>query len=119
MQSATSKDVSKRFMSAMMMELIARRFRALGAPCRLRILQELEMGERTVSELVTELDGSPANVSKHLKILYETGLVSRRRIGSFTSYGISDPAVLQLCTSVCHSEAQKRELELRELVGTY
>jgi len=100
-----------------MIELIARRFRALGEPYRLRILQKLQMGEKTVGELVTELDGNQSNVSKHLKIMYETGLVSRRRLGMSVSYAISDPTIFQLCSLVSRSEAQRREQELEELSG--
>ena len=104
-------------MSMTLMELIARRFRALGEPLRLRILQALEAGEKTVSELVAYLDGNHSNVSKHLKILHETGLVSRRRSGLTVSYAISDPTVFQLCTLVRSSEACKRTRELEALVA--
>lgn len=75
------------------------------------------MGEKTVGELVTELDGNQSNVSKHLKIMYETGLVSRRRLGMSVSYAISDPTIFQLCSLVSRSEAQRREQELEELSG--
>lgn len=100
-----------------MIERIARRFQALGEPNRLRILEKLEMGEKTVGELVTQLDGNQSNISKHLKILYETGLVSRRRLGMSVCYAISDPTVFQLCSLVSRSETQRREQELEEPSG--
>ena len=56
-------------MSDKMLDLVARRFRTLGEPYRLRILQELEVGEKSVGELVAALDGNQPNVSKHLQIL--------------------------------------------------
>jgi DNA-binding transcriptional ArsR family regulator len=102
-------------MSDKMMELIARRFRTLGEPYRLRLIQELEKGERSVGELVEALDGNQSNVSKHLQILYDAGLVSRRRAGTSVLYAISDPMVLKLCELVCRSEAEKSRLEHEEL----
>src|SRR5437762_13201876 len=63
-------------------ELIAERFRILGEPIRIRILQELENGERNVSELVAAIGSSQPNVSKHLRILQESGVVGRRQEGN-------------------------------------
>jgi DNA-binding transcriptional ArsR family regulator len=100
-----------------MMELIARRFRTLGEPYRLRILQELETGEKTVGRLVARLDGNQPNVSKHLQILHEAGLVSRRRTGTSILYAISDPMVFKLCDLVCRSETRKSRREFEELNG--
>ena len=61
-----------------MTELVAKRFRALGEPTRLRILQALEDGEKRVTDIVTLLAGSQPNISKHLKALCQEGLVDRR-----------------------------------------
>ncbi len=102
-------------MSEKMLDLIARRFRMLGEPYRLRILQELEAGERAVGELVAALDGNQSNVSKHLQILHDARLVSRRRDGVSIVYAISDPMVFHLCELMCRSEAQKSKRELEEL----
>jgi len=100
-----------------MLELIARRFRILGEPLRLRILQELETGQKTVNELVSELNGNQPNVSKHLQILSDGGLVSRRREGTSIVYAISDPMVFKLCELVCKSESKKSKREFEELHG--
>jgi DNA-binding transcriptional ArsR family regulator len=94
-----------------MMELIARRFRTLGEPYRLRLIQQLEKGERSVGELVQALDGNQSNVSKHLQVLYDAGLVSRRRDGTSVLYAIGDPMVLKLCELVCKSEVEKYVLD--------
>ena len=56
------------------LELVAARFRAMGEPLRLRILQELEGGERSVSALAESVESTQPNVSKHLKILQDAGL---------------------------------------------
>lgn len=104
-------------MSDKMLGLVARRFRTLGEPYRLRILQELEAGEKSVGELVTALDGNQPNVSKHLQILSDAGLIGRRREGTSIFYAISDPMVFKLCALVCSSEAKKSRREFEELAG--
>lgn len=98
-----------------MLALVARRFRTLGEPLRLRILQLLQRGELTVGELVDSLDGNQPNVSKHLAILHDAGLVSRRRDGTSVLYAISDPMVFRLCDLVCRSETKKSRRDFEEL----
>lgn len=100
-----------------MMDLVARRFRTLGEPYRLRLLQELEAGERTVNELVHSMDGNQPNVSKHLQILHDAGLVSRRREGTSIFYTICDPMVFKLCDLVCRSETRKSKRDFEALTG--
>jgi DNA-binding transcriptional ArsR family regulator len=102
-------------MTDKMLDLVARRFRTLGEPYRLRILQVLESGERSVGELVSELEGNQSNVSKHLQILFDGGLVERRRLGNTILYAISDPMVFSLCELVCRNTADRSRQELAEL----
>jgi len=109
--------MARQAMSDKMLGLVARRFRTLGEPYRLRILQELEAGEKSVGELVTALDGNQPNVSKHLQILSDAGLIGRRREGTSIFYAISDPMVFKLCALVCSSEAKKSRREFEELAG--
>lgn len=104
-------------MSDKMLDVVARRFRTLGETYRLRILQELEAGEQSVGELVAALDGNQPNVSKHLQILFDAGLIGRRRKGTSIFYAISDPMVFKLCALVCSSEAEKSRREFEELAG--
>lgn len=98
-----------------MISLIARRFHMLGEPFRLRLLQVLESGEKTVGELALDIDGKQPNVSKHLQMMYEAGLVSRRREGTSIYYGIADPMVIKLCQLVCKSTVQRAQVQLDEL----
>ena len=107
----------KQAMSEKMLDLVARRFRTLGEPYRLRLLQELEAGEKSVGELVAALDGNQPNVSKHLQILCDAGLIGRRRRGTSIFYAISDPMVFKLCALVCSSEAKKSRREFEALAG--
>mgnify|MGYP001605213492 CR=1 FL=1 len=97
--------------------LIAKRFRTLGEPFRLRLLQVLEPGEKTVNELVLALHGNQPNISKHLSILHEAGLVSRRREGTSIYYAIGDPFVFHLCELVCRNAAQKSREEYAQLTA--
>lgn len=63
------------------MKSMARVFTALGEPMRLRILDALSTGERSVNELVAAIGTSQPNVSKHLSVLVNAGMVRRRRNG--------------------------------------
>lgn len=81
--------------------LIADRFKALGEPVRLRLLNELRHGEKTVTELVYQTGFGQANVSKHLHVLYSAGLVARRRVGPFAYYAIADDRIYALCDIMC------------------
>lgn len=89
------------------LELVAARFRVLGEPLRLRLLQRLMDGECSVSELAATLQTSQPNVSKHLKQLQESGLVSRRQEGTQAFYAVADDSVFALCDLVC-SRLQER-----------
>jgi ArsR family transcriptional regulator len=81
--------------------LVAERFRTLGEPMRLRLLQALRDGERSVGELVEETGAGQANVSKHLQLLHRMGFVQRRKEGTTALYRIADPNVFKLCELVC------------------
>ncbi len=109
----------QQILSQKMIDVIARSFRTLGEPFRLRILQELEIGEKSVGELVESLNGNQSNVSKHLRILFDAGLITRRRNGTSIVYSISDPMVFKLCALVCHSETEKSRRELKELASPF
>ena len=86
------------------LEMVAARFKVLAEPLRLRILQELEArGEMSVSELTEAVGATQPNVSKHLRILQDQGLVGRRQAGNTVFCFIADPSVLALCDAVCGS----------------
>jgi len=83
------------------LELVAARFRAMGEPLRLRLLQQLEGGELSVSTLADSVESTQPNVSKHLKILQDAGLVNRRQQGTTVYYSIADEMVFELCEMIC------------------
>lgn len=100
-----------------LVELIAERFRALSEPTRIKLLDRLRDGEATVQDL-TEVTGSTQqNVSKHLGVLRQAGIVRRRREGNFVHYWIADEGVFALCEDVCGSLRRQLD-ELREVVGS-
>ncbi len=99
-----------------LVELIAKRFRAIGEPLRIRLLDSLREGEATVNELADALGASQQNVSKHLTVLADAGIVERRKEGTRAYYAIADDTVLGLCEDVCGS-VQARLQTLTALVG--
>ena len=98
-----------------LVELIARRFRVIGEPMRIRLLDRLRAGEATVNELSEALGASQQNVSKHLVVLAEVGILGRRKAGTHVYYRIVDGSVFALCEQVCGS-VQEQLRALSELV---
>ena len=86
---------------APLVELIAERFRVLGEPMRIRLLDRLRDGDATVGELQEALGASQQNVSKHLGVLLEAGVVRRTKRGTSSLYAIADEGVCDLCEQVC------------------
>ncbi len=99
------------------LELIAERFRLLGDPVRLRLLQSLEGGERSVADLVATSGAAQASVSKHLQLLLHGGLVQRRRQGMYVYYSVADARVFEICDVVCGSLTAYLARELEQLGG--
>jgi DNA-binding transcriptional ArsR family regulator len=84
-----------------LVDLIAQRFRVLGEPSRIRLLDQLRNGEASVQELTEALGASQQNVSKHLGVLHGAGILGRRKDGNRVLYSIADPGVFDLCEHVC------------------
>jgi DNA-binding transcriptional ArsR family regulator len=99
-----------------LVELIARRFRVIGEPMRIRLLDRLRDGEATVQDLGHGLGASQQNVSKHLQVLLEAGIVVRRKQGNRAYYSIADESVFELCEQVCGS-VERQAAELSSLVA--
>ncbi|HEU5183802.1 MAG TPA: metalloregulator ArsR/SmtB family transcription factor, partial [Gemmatimonadaceae bacterium] len=68
-------------MTPELLAIVAERFKAIGEPVRLQILNALRDGEMTVTELVDETGLGQGNVSKHLQLLHGLGFVTRRKEG--------------------------------------
>lgn len=98
-----------------LVDLIARRFRAMGEPMRIRLLDRLQDGEATVNELAEAVGGSQQNLSKHLNVLADVGIVGRRKDGTRVYYRIVDDSVLSICETVCGG-VQRQLAELQDIL---
>ena len=96
------------------MEQVAAFFQALAEPTRLRILNLLRDGERNVGEIAQLTGFTPANVSRHLSLLAERGMVARESRGTSVWYRIADASIFELCDLVCGSIARSYEQTARE-----
>ena len=99
-----------------LVELIAQRFRVIGEPTRIRILDALRDGPLTVNELTAALGGTQQNVSKHVGVLAQAGIVDRARAGNHVRCSIADPSVFELCEIVCGG-LRRKVTELEELLA--
>ncbi|MGB0121139.1 MAG: metalloregulator ArsR/SmtB family transcription factor [Solirubrobacterales bacterium] len=84
-----------------LVEMISQRFRVIGEPMRIRLLDTLRDGDKTVTELVEALDASQQNVSRHLGVLHQAGIVGRSKDGNFVRYSITDESIFAICEMVC------------------
>jgi len=94
---------------ALLLADVAERFRLLGDPVRLRLLNELmARDEAAVHDLAEATDQSHQNTSKHLRKLADAGLVASRRAGVEAVYHVADPSLPALCLLVCGSVRDRR-----------
>jgi DNA-binding transcriptional ArsR family regulator len=84
-----------------LVELIAQRFRVIGDPTRIRILDALRDGPLTVNELAEALGTTQQNVSKHLGVLAAANVVGREKEGNRVRCFIADDSIFELCELVC------------------
>jgi DNA-binding transcriptional ArsR family regulator len=101
---------------APLVERIAERFRVLGEPMRIRLLEAMLDGEKSVTELQELTGASQQNVSQHLGVLLRARIVGRRKEGNFSLYSIADPVVWALCEQVSEGLRQEAE-QLEGLLG--
>jgi DNA-binding transcriptional ArsR family regulator len=96
-----------------LIDLIAYRFRVLAEPMRIKLLDRLREGPATVQDLQEATGASQQNVSKHLGVLTQAGLVHRQKEGNFARYSVADEGVFRLCEEVCGGlRRQLTELDL-------
>ena len=82
---------------------------------RIRLLERLRDGEATVGELSEATSASQQNVSKHLAVLADAGILGRRKEGNRVYYRIVDEGVFALCEQVCGSVRE----QLRSLKSSW
>ncbi|MBF2047871.1 MAG: ArsR/SmtB family transcription factor [Leptolyngbya sp. IPPAS B-1204] len=88
---------------------VADYFSVLSEPMRLRILNLLRDGEKCVQDLVEATETSQANVSKHLKVMLQAGILNRRSEGTSAYYSVADDLSYELCHLVCDRLASRIE----------
>jgi len=100
-------------------ELHAEVCRTLGSAARIEILNALRDGEKTVSELTEALGLRQANVSQHLAVLRQRGVVVTRKKGTSIYYRVSNPKIIQACELMRQVlvEQLKEGEELRKLAA--
>ena len=101
------------------MGMVADFFKVLSESSRLQILCALKTGTKNVSEIIEITGLGQANVSKHLKILAQSGIVSRQQKGISVYYDISNPFIFELCELVCNSlviQIEQQSQPLQEFV---
>jgi DNA-binding transcriptional ArsR family regulator len=98
--------------------LVAARFRALGDPSRLKIVNRLMNGELGVQDLLHETRLSQTNLSRHLGVLRQAGILERRSVGNRAFYRIGDPTLVEVCRIVCGSLAEQLAEDLEGFEGT-
>jgi DNA-binding transcriptional ArsR family regulator len=108
MKDETPQEASLAFESA------AELFGVLSTPARLRIIGALCSGEKNVSQLLNQIEVSQPNMSRHLNVLFQAGVVAKRRSGSQRFYRIADESVVQVCKAVCSQVGQGSSLKERK-----
>lgn len=107
---------AKELLPPLLIDRVARRFKLLSEPVRLKLLSVLfTEGEMTVQELVEASGQQQANVSKHLNLMAKEGILSRNKEGLFVYYAIQDSTVQGLCLLVTSRIRQEIEQEQRRL----
>lgn len=82
-------------------EMVSRYFSVLSDPTRLSILHTLCDGERSVGDIVSATGSTQTNISRHLKLMHDAGLLLRRKEGTLVFYKVSNESTVDLCRGVC------------------
>lgn len=98
-----------------MLEAAADRFRALSETGRLRLLEFLCLGPKSVTELAEATGQSHANASKHLAVLASAGFVERKREGNRVLYRLTDDTTVSLCSVICDHVVRTAEADLAKI----
>ena len=98
--------MAKKALDDRALQHIATYFRALSEPLRLKILNALREREHNVGELTELCECTQANVSKHLSLLAQAGIVERETRGTSVYYHIADARIYEICDLVCGQLAE-------------
>ncbi len=102
------------------LKLMADFFKVLSETSRLHIICSLKYGSKNVTEIIEATGLGQANVSKHLKVLTQAGIVAREQKGVSAYYKIANPFIFDLCRLVCNSlvvQLEQQNKPLQELTA--
>ena len=88
-------------LQAQVFEQAAALFAVLATPVRLRVLSALCVREKSVNELLLEIDTTQPNLSQHLAVLHRSGILAKRKEGTQVIYRVQNEQAVALCRSVC------------------
>ena len=86
-------------------DAVASYFSVLSEPTRLRIMHALCETEKSVSQIVEEIGSTQTNASRHLSLMYRSGVLARRKEGSQVYYRVADASMVEICRTVCNQIA--------------
>lgn len=92
-------------------EEVANYFSLLCEPTRLKILNSVCQGEKSVGEIVIAVDSTQANVSRQINLLYRGKILARRKEGTQVFYRIDDQKTLSMCQTVCGEISERLGLD--------
>jgi len=104
-----------KYLSSEISHLIANRFKVLAEPIRLEILHFLGSDERTVNEIAQSIGATQPNVSKHLKLMQEAGILGRRQEKNKVYYSVADTNIFSICDTVCNLVKEQVENQMKIL----
>jgi DNA-binding transcriptional ArsR family regulator len=96
-------------------DAVAAYFSILSEPTRLKIMHTISHEERSVNQIVDEVGATQTNISRHLNLMHRGGVVTRRKDGNQVFYRIADPAMVEICRTVCARIAGS--IEQRQLLS--
>jgi DNA-binding transcriptional ArsR family regulator len=104
-------ELLRREQSEELFEEVANYFSLLCEPTRLKILNSVCKGEKSVGEIVIAVDSTQANISRQINLLYRGKILARRKEGTQVFYRIEDQKTLTMCQSVCSEIAGRMGIE--------
>ena len=94
---------------SLVFESAAALFAVLATPMRLRVLSAVCNQEKSVSQLLLEINTTQPNLSQHLAVLSRTGVLAKRKVGTQVFYRVQSEKAVALCRSVCTQIAIEME----------
>ena len=101
------RDQLRKEQSEVLFEEVAHYFSLFSEPTRLKILNSVCSGEKSVGDIVIAVESTQANVSRQINMLYRAKILARRKEGTLVFYRIEDAKTLAMCQTVCNEMATR------------